>query len=196
MDYKKSGKEIHDHWAQGLQSESEIKSRQQVYGECLLNVPVPSVWEILISEILHPLYLFQIVSVVIWLLEQYYYFCMAIVFTILFSIISELLLTKKHLEETRAMAHYTCEVTVHREGRAKVIPSNELVPGDVFEVPLGKRIPCDAVIIKGSCMVNESMLTGESMPILKSAILPDNSIYQPDINSLNSLYEGTEITDF
>jgi P-type E1-E2 ATPase len=140
--------------------------------------------------------MFQIVSVVVWLLEAYYYFCTAIIIMILAAIISELLLTKRHLEETRVMALYTCNVKVHRKGEVKTISSEELVPGDVFEVPLAKRMPCDAVIISGSCMVNESMLTGESMPILKSPIPNNNSLYNPEVNTLCSLYEGTEVTDF
>jgi len=196
FDCKKSGREIHEVWAQGLQSEAEIKSLQLTYGKCLLNVPIPSVWKILISEILHPLYMFQIVSVIVWLLAAYYYFCLAIFFMVLSSIISELLLTRKHFQEARAMALYTCNIKVHRKGQVKIISSEELVPGDVFEVPLAKRMPCDAVIISGSCMVNESMLTGESMPILKSPIPKNDSLYNPEVNTLHSLYEGTEVTDF
>lgn len=41
------------------------------------------------------------------------------------------------------------------------ILSTELVPGDVLVVPLnGMIMPCDAVLLSGTCIVNESMLTG------------------------------------
>lgn len=40
--------------------------------------------------------------------------------------------------------------------------STELVPGDVMVIPLnGTIMPCDAVLINGTCIVNESMLTGK-----------------------------------
>lgn len=40
--------------------------------------------------------------------------------------------------------------------------STDLVPGDVMVIPLnGIVMPCDAVLISGTCIVNESMLTGK-----------------------------------
>ena len=43
------------------------------------------------------------------------------------------------------------------------IPSEDLVPGDVIEIPRhGCTMQCDAVLIEGNCIVNESMLTGKS----------------------------------
>ncbi len=43
------------------------------------------------------------------------------------------------------------------------VPSDLLVPGDVIEVPRhGCVMQCDAVLVSGNCIVNESMLTGGS----------------------------------
>ena len=49
------------------------------------------------------------------------------------------------------------------------ISSVELVPGDVILLPItgGFIMECDAILVEGSCVVNESMLTGESIPITK-----------------------------
>ena len=42
--------------------------------------------------------------------------------------------------------------------------STELVPGDVINIPLGGvMMPCDAVLLNGTAIVNESMLTGRDM---------------------------------
>jgi len=49
--------------------------------------------------------------------------------------------------------------------------SHYLVPGDIIEVPTHIKMPCDAVLIRGTSIVNEAMLTGESCPVLKSAIV-------------------------
>lgn len=53
--------------------------------------------------------------------------------------------------------------------------STELVPGDVIVIPAnGMIMPCDAVLIQGTCIVNESMLTGRisnELPIL-NVIIP------------------------
>ena len=49
------------------------------------------------------------------------------------------------------------------------LSSVELVPGDVIFLSTngGFMMECDAVLVDGSCVVNESMLTGESIPITK-----------------------------
>ena len=52
---------------------------------------------------------------------------------------------------------------------AVFLSSLELVPGDVILLPTrgGFTMECDAVLVEGSVVVNESMLTGESIPITK-----------------------------
>ena len=52
---------------------------------------------------------------------------------------------------------------------ALTISSKELVPGDLILLPTGGgyMMECDAVLVDGTCVVNESMLTGESIPITK-----------------------------
>ena len=44
--------------------------------------------------------------------------------------------------------------------------------GDLIEIPIGHEMMmgCDAVLLNGNCIVNESMLTGESIPVIKTAI--------------------------
>ena len=43
--------------------------------------------------------------------------------------------------------------------------STELVPGDLYEIPDdGLAMPCDTILVNGTVIINESMLTGESTP--------------------------------
>ena len=56
-----------------------------------------------------------------------------------------------------------------RDGKEFVVPVSELAVGDVVLVRPASRIPVDGVIITGASAVDESMLTGESMPVDKSA---------------------------
>ena len=54
----------------------------------------------------------------------------------------------------------------------EVIPSEHLVPGDVVVIPpQGCMMQCDAVLLQGNAIVNESMLTGESVPVTKTPII-------------------------
>jgi P-type Cu+ transporter len=58
--------------------------------------------------------------------------------------------------------------TVMRDGKEFVVPVSEVAVGDVVLVRPASRIPVDGVIITGASAVDESMLTGESMPVDKS----------------------------
>lgn len=56
---------------------------------------------------------------------------------------------------------------VERAGQWVEVPVDSLMPGDVFMVRPGESVPVDGQVIDGSSSLNESMLTGESMPIHK-----------------------------
>ncbi len=57
---------------------------------------------------------------------------------------------------------------VIRDGKEKVIPAEEVVKGDVFVVRPGESIPVDGRVISGESAVDESALTGESIPVDKA----------------------------
>lgn len=71
--------------------------------------------------------------------------------------------------------------------------STELVPGDVIEVPENISMPCDLVLLTGSCIVNESMLTGESIPVIKSSLPFVSDKYDHLIDQKYTLYGGTKV---
>jgi H+-transporting ATPase len=54
---------------------------------------------------------------------------------------------------------------VRRDGEWRRLAASELVPGDAIRLPLGAVVPADARIVSGSVMVDQSMLTGESVPV-------------------------------
>jgi Cu+-exporting ATPase len=65
-------------------------------------------------------------------------------------------------------------------GVEKEIPIDEVIPGDVIVVKPGAKIPVDGVVIEGHTAIDESMLTGESMPVDKKA---GDKVYAATINS-------------
>ncbi|KAM4693459.1 putative cation-transporting ATPase 13A4 isoform 2-T2 [Discoglossus pictus] len=91
-------------------------------------------------------------------------------------------------------------VTVlHKNGELEEVESQSLVPGDVIILKGNKLfLPCDAILVSGGCTVNEGMLTGESVPVTKTA-LPyiDNSIpwraHSGDDYKRHVLFCGTEV---
>src|SRR5690606_35850504 len=59
--------------------------------------------------------------------------------------------------------------TLLRDGMEVEVPVSDLVVGDQVLVRPGERIPVDGTVIEGQSAVDESMLTGESLPVNKSA---------------------------
>jgi len=58
--------------------------------------------------------------------------------------------------------------TVIRDGAEISIPVEDVVVGDIIQVKPGEKLPVDGIVVQGSTSVDESMLTGESMPVGKS----------------------------
>ena len=59
--------------------------------------------------------------------------------------------------------------TVVRDGKEEVVSVDQVRKGDVFVVKPGENIPVDGIVIEGTSAVNESALTGESIPVDKNA---------------------------
>jgi len=56
---------------------------------------------------------------------------------------------------------------VIRDGREVDIPTDQVVVGDLIRVRPGEKLPVDGVVVEGSSTVDESMITGESMPVTR-----------------------------
>ena len=55
--------------------------------------------------------------------------------------------------------------SVRRDGGWLVLPAREIVPGDLIKLSLGAIVPADVRLISGSVLLDQSMITGESLPV-------------------------------
>lgn len=100
---------------------------------------------------------------------------------------------RRNLLNIQKMARFECKVNVFRCNESREVSSEELVPGDLIEIPKETRMPCDCILLAGGAVVNEAMLTGESIPVVK-APLPDlPNIYNSDEDKKYTIYSGTEV---
>ena len=61
---------------------------------------------------------------------------------------------------------------VRDDGSEEDIPLDQVVPGDILRVRPGDKIPVDGIVTSGSSAVDESMVTGESIPVEKTTGIP------------------------
>ena len=68
---------------------------------------------------------------------------------------------------------------VIRDGTEVMLPVESVLPGDVVAVRPGERVPVDGIIVDGASHIDESMLTGESIPVDKAA---GDEVYGATVN--------------
>ena len=68
------------------------------------------------------------------------------------------------------LVHLTPQTArVLREGREKIVPAEQVQVGDLLRVLPGESMPVDGVIVSGQTSVNQAVMTGESLPVDKTA---------------------------
>lgn len=148
----------------------EQEMRERIFGKNAIDLEQKSLGQLLVDEALHPFYIFQIASLILWSLDEYYYYAVCIFVISVVSITTTLIETRQTMNRLREIARFECDIRVQRGGFWRYVESWELVPGDVYEVtdPNLDQLPCDSILLSGDCIVNESMLTGESVPVSKT----------------------------
>ena len=186
---------------EGVDNEDRVQ-REQVFGPNVIDIEQKPVATLLFEEVLHPFYVFQIGSLILWSLDEYYYYATCIFIISVISITTTLLETRATMKRLREISRFECDVRVLRNGFWRTVSSSEVVPGDVYELsdPSLSLLPCDSLLLAGDCVVNESMLTGESVPVSKTAATEEAvdllDISAPSIHpgvAKHFLFSGTKL---
>ncbi|KAH9781722.1 putative manganese-transporting ATPase PDR2 [Citrus sinensis] len=120
----------------------------------------------------------QVFCVGLWCLDEYWYYSL---FTLFMLFMFESTMAKsrlKTLTEIRRVRVDNQTIMVHRCGKWVKLAGTDLVPGDVVSIGRSsgqtgedKSVPADMLILGGSAIVNEAILTGESTPQWKVSIM-------------------------
>ncbi|KAM4693465.1 putative cation-transporting ATPase 13A4 [Discoglossus pictus] len=201
LEEEHSCSDIHTEFSSGLPTE-EQEIRRKVCGPNSIEVEIVPIWKLLFKEVLNPFYIFQAFALSLWLATGYIEFAIVLIIITLLSIAATIYNLRMQSVNLHNLveAHNSMMVTIlRRNGVIEEVESHCLVPGDVI-VLTGKKLylPCDAILITGGCIVNEGMLTGESVPVTKTP-LPniDNSVpwkmHSGEDYKRHILYCGTEV---
>ncbi|KAJ7563257.1 hypothetical protein O6H91_03G103100 [Diphasiastrum complanatum] len=140
---------------------------------------------------------FHVYQLVMYLLQFWnsYLFVASLSTCIVLLSASITIYTRRRSQFTIAkITEYVTETEVLRSGTWKKIDSRSLVPGDLIRVCSDWLLPCDMLIIQGSCICDESALTGEAMPVQKYNAPNTTSFYRPEGHGAHhTLFSGTTV---
>ncbi|KAF9529431.1 P-type ATPase [Crepidotus variabilis] len=177
--------------------ENTRRQRLTLFSKNEIDIEGKTTIGLLVDEIIHPFYVFQIASVILWTLDDYYYYAFCIALISILSIGTTLIETKKTIARMREMSKLFCQMDVLREGAFRSCDSTELIPGDIVNLSTSNynTIPADIFLLSGDAIVNESMLTGESVPVSKVPVKDEDFLRWRDDKAENAktfLYCGTK----
>ncbi|SCV01974.1 LANO_0F14488g1_1 [Lachancea nothofagi CBS 11611] len=173
----------------------DLTHARRLYGDNSFDIPIPSFTELFKEHAVAPFFVFQIFCVCLWLLDDLWYYSLFNLFMIVAMEGASVFQRLTTLKEFRTMGVKPYSINVLRDGKWQLMQTTDLLPMDLVSVTRtaeDSAIPCDLVLIDGSCIVNEAMLSGESTPLLKESIKlrPHNESLQLEGLDKNSVLHG------
>ena len=156
----------------GLSISAVVQRRSQFGDNALTKVKHKSLLKIWFEQFKSPLIYILVIAAVITALLQDWVDAIVIAIVV---ILNALIGFVQEAKATRAMEALSrsmqSQATVLRKGEKRKIPATELVPGDIVLLQSGDKVPADLrLLMSQSLQVNESALTGESVPVEKQMV--------------------------
>ena len=174
---QKSNSQVRNEMRGLTQKEQGVLS--PIYGINSTKIKVENWLIVILRDSIDPMTIYQLASVTVWwAFRDYAVFSIFILILILL----EVLLTAYYIiafqKRINTMVD-SVQIAVQRrkpksaDMKSLKVRSENLVPGDIIEIPSGIKLPCDVILLDGTALVDESLLTGETVPQYKSS-LPNN----------------------
>ena len=174
----------------------QVEELQKKHGLNVLDIDMPELPKMILDKVLHPFYIFQFFSIMIWIYTDYVTFSFIIFASTLVSISNEIYLARKSISDLKNLLPPTEMVYITRDSNTVRLDASELVIGDVVILESWQNTPCDLVLIQGECIMDESALTGESVPVVKTPLASDTADFKMDRFKSNVLFAGSKVIQF
>ena len=191
----------------GLSDEQVEKNRLEFGANKLTGKKPETVWHRILEAIRDPMLLMLIAAEIIALGVNIFHAatggnadfmeCVGVFMAIALSVTISVVMEGKSAKAFEALSRMGDNVTIKvlRGGKIILINQQDIVVGDIMLLSTGDKIPADArLLYTNSLAVNESALTGESVPVNKNAELEISDPKTPLAERFNMIYSGTFVT--
>lgn len=165
------------------------------YGENRFDIPIPTFLELFKEHAVAPFFVFQIFCVALWCMDEQWYYSLFSLFMLVSFEMTTVFQRRTTMTEFQSMGIKPYLIYAYRDNAWTELETTQLLPGDVVSVTRTSEdsaLPCDLLLLDGSAIVNEAMLSGELTPLLKESIKlrPAEEPIQPEGFDKNSLLHG------
>ena len=193
--------DIHAHSTGISQEQAHIFLRR--YGFNTLDVELPPLSRMIFEKVLHPFYIFQLASVFICnvfvlltktgIYTDYVTFSLVILVSSMASIGHEIHLARTSISDLQKLIPPADPMIAIRGGKPQKIQATDVVVGDLVQLQPSSNVACDLALIQGECVTDESTLTGESIPIVKTVLPNDATEFSLDRYKSHILFAGSRL---
>lgn len=149
----------------------QAKAAREKCGRNELQIPIPAFFELMKEHVVAPFFVFQLFCVGLWMLDEYWYISLYTLAMLLFFESTVVFQRQSYCKRIRSVKPPPQKLQVYRDRKWKPLPQEKLVPGDLIAIDTTiKVIPCDILLLAGGCVLDESLLTGESVPQAKQDV--------------------------
>ncbi len=197
----------------GFSEPTQITASQIRYGKNEFNVKQKTFSEMYKAQLLSPFTVFQLFCVVLWMLDNYWQYSVFSLSMILLFEATVVFSRIRSMNALKGMGNTSRNVWVYRMDEWVEVDSDELLPGDIMSLTRhaphkgsgdkknatendgGDVVPADLLLLKGSAVVNEASLTGESVPQIKDGLseLNEEQLSMKNTHKTHVLYAGTKM---
>lgn len=185
--------------SRGLVSEEQALQTLATYGGNKFDIPRPTFLQLFTEHAVAPFFVFQVFCVGLWMLDEYWYYSLFTLFMLIVFECTVVFQRLRTLNEFRTMSITPYQIYVYRSREWLQVSTTELLPGDIVSVTRTKddtATPCDLLLLSGTTIVNEAMLSGESTPLLKESIELRDGSDKLDVNGTDRnsvVFGGTKV---
>ncbi|KAI5068179.1 hypothetical protein GOP47_0016524 [Adiantum capillus-veneris] len=175
-------------------TQHEAEQRFDIVGQNEIPFRPESLIQTTCAELFSLFHVYQLIMYILWFWNSYLF--VAALMSLIVCLSAAITIYTRHRSQLSIakLTKYVTQVDVLRDQKWCNIDSRKIVPGDVIKVSDDWLLPCDLVIIRGSCICNESALTGEATPVQKYQAPNTRGVYQAEgKGSRHTLFSGTRV---